>query len=247
MNRNNPTYIKPLYTFADRYTKFYQGDGNLDRATNGGWRFLQNYILEKKPKVVFDVGGHDGAYIRKIREFGSDAIVYAFEPVTATYAKLCENMSEDHRVIPVHMALSSSVGSRVIHINPDIDAIATLSEVNGTKYDYRETETVQCTTVDLFAKENDIEAIDFLKIDTEGHDLEVIRGAENLLRNGKIRTIVFEFGTLNTFSHTYLWDFAMYLEPFGFELYKIKPLGLEKVIDPLNERSIYAYFVAIKK
>ena len=51
---------------------------------------------------------------------------------------------------------------------------------------------------------------------------------------------------MNTYSHTYINDFAQYFKKFGYDLYKIKPLGIEKVIQPEVERTVYAYFVAIK-
>ena len=49
---------------------------------------------------------------------------------------------------------------------------------------------VDVTTIDLFCAEHRIERINLLKIDTEGHDLDVIRGASNMLRRGEYRRSV---------------------------------------------------------
>lgn len=241
-NRKHPHYFNTLYILADRYARFYRNEGDLDRRTNGGWRFLREYLQTDKPKVIFDVGAHVGEYIEKIREFGSDATIYAFEPVSDTYKQLTAKNIPG--VIPVNMALSSASGERTIYISSNDNAISPLQSDGKEALSYDNQETIQCSTVDEYAAANHIEHIDLLKIDTEGHDLDVLKGAKNMLRSGKIDTVVFEFGMLNTFSHTYFWDFFVYLTQFGFALYKMMPLGLEKVTKPLGERTIYTYFVA---
>ena len=48
------------------------------------------------------------------------------------------------------------------------------------------------TTVDTFLSENKLERIDVLKIDVEGFELEVIRGAQHALRDGKVKVVQFE-------------------------------------------------------
>ena len=49
------------------------------------------------------------------------------------------------------------------------------------------------TTLDTFVEQHGIKNIDFLKIDTEGFELEVLQGAKQLLSEGKIGTVIFEY------------------------------------------------------
>src|SRR5262249_2587840 len=60
----------------------------------------------------------------------------------------------------------------------------------------RTTLTVECSTVDDFCKQNRIEAIDVLKIDAEGCDLNVLLGAKDFLREGRIRFVFTEFNAI---------------------------------------------------
>lgn len=246
-NYKNPHYFKTFYIIAERYTKFYKGDNNHSRETNGGWRFLREYIDQKKPKVIFDVGCHVGEYTLRINKQDPSVKVYCFEPVTKTFTTLKNNVKGIKNIIPVKLALSSKEGSLTIYTNSKIEAINTLQKVyNSPTFVYDGSEVVEVSTVDDYCKENNIEYIDMLKIDTEGHDLEVIRGAKEMIASNKVGVIQFEFGILNTFSHTYIYDFYQFLKPFGYELYKIKSLGEERVDVPEKERTEYAYFIARK-
>lgn len=246
-NYKNPHYFKTLYIVAERYTAFYQGDNNHSRETNGGWRFLREYIEKQKPKIIFDVGGHDGTYALRINKQDPSVEIHCFEPVSKTFDTLENNVVGIKKIIPVRLALSSEKGLSTIYTNSRIEAINTLQKVGDSPtFTYDGSEVVKVSTVDNYCKENNIEHIDMLKIDTEGHDLEVIRGAKGMITSNKVGIIQFEFGILNTFSHTYVYDFYQFLKPFGYELYKIKPLKEEKVEVPEQERTVYAYFVAKK-
>lgn len=247
-NRKNPHYFPRLYDFCKQYVLFYQGDGNANRDTNGGWRFLRNYISIAKPKIIFDVGGHVGEYTLKINELDPSITIYAFEPNPNTFLSLVQNTKHKNgKIIPVNIAMSSKEGDVTLYIDPSKNAVDSLYFFDNDQYKHTASKQVHCSTVDAYCKDNNIDRIDMLKIDTEGNDLEVMKGASRMIGDGKIGIIQFEFGLLNTYSHSYLYDFSQFLNPFGYELYKIKPLGLDKVAYSEYERTIYAYFVAIKK
>lgn len=246
-NYENPHYFRTFYIIAERYVRFYQGDGNHSRETNGGWRFLREYIEQESPRVIFDVGAHEGTYTLRINKQDPSIRVYSFEPVAKTYETLQRNVAGLNNILPFKLALSSNIGPMTIYTNSKIQAINTLQKViDSPDFSYDGSEIVEVSTVDQFCKDHNVTHIDMLKIDTEGHDLEVIRGAREMISAKKIDVIQFEFGTLNTFSHTYIYDFSQYLKPFGYELYKIKPLREERIVVPEQERTIYSYFVARK-
>ncbi len=69
--------------------------------------------------------------------------------------------------------------------------------------------------------EQNIEYVDYVKIDVEGMDLQVIKGFEDLLR--KVRVVQFEYGIFNISSHDLLADFCRYLNGNGFIVGKIFP------------------------
>ena len=75
---------------------------------------------------------------------------------------------------------------------------------------------VQLKTLDTYCSENNVAGIDFLKIDTEGFELEVLQGAEKLLASKNIRCIQFEFNEVNIVKRRFIRDFYQYLPDFDF-------------------------------
>ncbi len=245
-NYENPRYYHWAYAFSERYVNLYRGDNIGDRAVNGEWHFLKEFIKEKNPKIIFDVGANEGFYPRQIRAYGSNAIVYSFEPVNAIYEQLRNEFKDDDRVIAEKLALSDQSGAATIYKTQNSE-MNTLQDTHGTtlpKYD--KTEEITCITLDEYCEKKGINHIDLLKIDVEGHDLKVLKGAEKMLRAGKVDTITFEYGLFQTFSHDFVYDFYLFLKQFGYTLYKMKAKKLEKVLLPQYERTLLSNFVAKK-
>jgi FkbM family methyltransferase len=78
---------------------------------------------------------------------------------------------------------------------------------------------VECTTIDMIMNKFGLSRIDFLKIDTEGHDLAVLRGARNALAEQKIRLIQFEFIAANIATRVAMRDFFDILS--GYDIYRL--------------------------
>lgn len=83
---------------------------------------------------------------------------------------------------------------------------------------------VKITTIDAFIKENKIDKINLLKIDTEGNELNVLKGAQRTLENNLIDVIHFEFNEMNVISKTFFKDFYNILRDFTF--YRMLPDGI---------------------
>ena len=81
------------------------------------------------------------------------------------------------------------------------------------------THEVECTTLDRFMKDAGIEMIDLLKIDTEGHDLSVLKGARQALHDRRIRMIQFEFIPANIATGATMHGFFAMLA--GYRIYRI--------------------------
>jgi hypothetical protein len=88
--------------------------------------------------------------------------------------------------------------------------------------------SVALTTLDQFCVDEDIEHIHLLKLDAEGHELAILRGASHELRSRTIDAIQFEFGGCNLDSRTYIRDFRDILEMHDYRLYRILSDGLAR-------------------
>lgn len=117
--------------------------------------------------------------------------------------------------------------------------------------DYQEL-PAQMIRGDEFCQENGIDHIDFLKIDTEGHDLNVLRGFGGMLTSGAISVIQFEYNRLNLFTCNLLRCFYATLNlPDAAPHYRIGRLFPNSVrfkdYGPLDENFIDGNFVAVSE
>jgi len=146
--------------------------------------------------MIFDVGANVGQSARLYRRHYREACIHCFEPVTATYIELCENLKDDRQVITHPMALGASHAEADMVLQGTSD-MSRLTEAvpSGLSSDRDATlERVEVTTLDRFCKHHDIAHINYLKIDTEGTDLQVLQGAEATLQARGIDLIEVEAG-----------------------------------------------------
>ena len=149
------------------------------------------YILETKCiNVVLDVGGHHGEFAASLRNAGYRGVIHSFEPVSASFTILQARASRDKKWIAHKLALGTSSGERRIHVtsgssmssflNPNAFARAQFMSDSQILHD----ETVKVSRLDLeFAAIASCveEPRCYLKLDTQGWDLEVLNGASGCL------------------------------------------------------------------
>ena len=103
--------------------------------------------------------------------------------------------------------------------------------------------------IDDYLAENQISYIDLLKLDIEGNELQALKGAEDSLKNGKIKAIQFEFGTCNIDSRTYFRDF-WYLLSDRYNIYRLLKDSLYPVTYYSEYDEVFAtinYYAELKK
>lgn len=141
--------------------------------------------------VVFDVGANDGRTILRLQEPLSGPRIFAFEPVAAAYRTLVRRTAHLPNVRPLPVALGAVRSRRQIYVG-EIDALSSFSP--GWSPACAGTELVDVTTVDEVMDEHGIDCIHFLKIDTEGSELDVLRGADRALRASRVLLLQVEVG-----------------------------------------------------
>ncbi len=109
-------------------------------------------------------------------------------------------------------------------------------------------EDVKLDTVDNWIRGEGIQRIDILKIDVEGNELEVLRGAQETLVD-MVQVIQFEFGGTSIDAGTYFRDYWVFLREYGFRIGAITPLGLMpiKVYSESEELMVYRNLIAWKE
>lgn len=145
--------------------------------------------------TFFDVGANWGETSAMALGRFPDARIFAFEPSTGTFKRLREHLGNSPRFSAHKIALGETCGE-VSFFEYESSFYNSLvpnpPHRRGADPTARKTK-VPCTTVDAFCESNKITNIDVLKVDAERCDLWVLRGARNMLSDGRIRFAYFEF------------------------------------------------------
>jgi hypothetical protein len=99
-------------------------------------------------------------------------------------------------------------------------------------------EVVACKTIDSYCREQVINRIHFLKIDVEGHELEVLQGAKGLLEAGRIDFIQFEFSAAHIDARVFFRDFYELLAR-QYQILRVLQNGLARVREYKPELELF--------
>lgn len=189
-------------------------------------RDLQRLTDVTKASMVFDVGAHEGETAEKFAEIFPRAQVHGFEPISASFEVARGRQSRHSRLEFHHAAVGAEPGQVRVFLQSDSFTNSLKSEINRAENAAEARfEDVQVVTLDAFATERSIQQIDFLKIDTEGFELQVLQGAKGLLERGAIRFLLAEVGFRSTDErHTSFQALADMLAPHGLLFYSLYEL-----------------------
>lgn len=205
-----------------------------DLRTNGeSW--LQRWVLNLSPPGqeihVIDVGANVGrwslAMLSAARESGrsGDLRMHAFEPSAYTFGCLAATL-HGQKVKLQRMAMSDGSGSSLLHVVAPAAGTNSLHAPHGVSSGVL-TEEVTTTTLSSYAEQAGLNQLTLVKIDTEGHDLAVLRGARQLFAEQRISVAQFEYNHRWIYARSYLRDAFELLEPLGYRLGKLTPAGVE--------------------
>ncbi|MCL6261244.1 FkbM family methyltransferase [Aquiflexum sp. TKW24L] len=189
---------------------------------------VRSLFSHKSDLVLFDVGANKGDYSALLKElFQENAIIHAFEPSKHTFEMLQEKVGKQAKVFLHQKALGESAAQLTLFYPEKGAGLASLYDrkLDHFGIETKEAELVEVMSLNGFCQENGISEIDFLKLDVEGHELAVLKGAKQMLEAGKIHVIQFEFGGCNIDSRTFFQDFYYLLSP-SYHIYRIVKDGL---------------------
>lgn len=179
---------------------------------------------------VFDVGANQGQYLASVlQELSPHPLsVHSFEPSAATFAVLKERFGANPSVFLNPIGLGERPGEFELFSNREGSPLASLTRLQDDYLGitFTHSESVQIHTLDSYCAANGIRAIDLLKIDVEGHELDVLRGGSNMFSQGRIRLVTFEFGACNVDTRTFVRDFWKFFQQHSIKsFYRIMPSG----------------------
>lgn len=213
-------------------------------------RLLPKLLASSTSPILFDVGANEGSFSEDLVSAFPEASIYSFEPHRITFARLKSRVGGRCQVF--NYGLGDMAGSMKLYDvggHEEGTSHASLYADVISDIHHREIDSVdvEIKTLDDVAVELGIAKIDFLKIDTEGNELSVLKGARRLLLESNVGVIHFEFNEMNVVSRCFMRDFAAMLKE--YKLFRLLPKSLLELSDMPALTEIFGFqnIIAIKK
>jgi FkbM family methyltransferase len=150
--------------------------------------------------TIFDIGANVGQSAYLHSKWFPEARILSFEPFPGSFNQLKENVRSLPGVTVENLGfgdLETTADAALFNEqDPADEQNSILHSNNGTQG--KSTVKVQLTTLDRYCSRHNIQSIDILKTDTEGYELHVLRGADDLFHRRAIRSVLVEVAVRNS-------------------------------------------------
>ena len=161
---------------------------------------IVKFIGNKNIRIVLDIGAHKGEFLNHIKKIKSIRKVYSLEPQKMIFNELLKEI-DNKNFFAYNVAISNNNGKQKMQIN-DFSMTSTLSKLNEKSKYYKiknliignkkkKFEFIKTERLDFFTKKRKLKNIDLLKIDTEGHELNVVKSGLKTLKKTKYLLVEF--------------------------------------------------------
>ena len=226
------------------------GEGGMPKQSGEPWvlNFIRSRLAQQTQEpVVFDVGANVGQFALAVLDtFGPAVRLWSFEPCNSSFEMLQQHF-RGKNVTLVKAAVGSKEGKAEIFSPASGSKLASFYDRTST-WDNASREFVSVQTIDGYCACNGIRKINFLKIDVEGHELEVLRGADRMLKTG-IDYIQFEFSAAHIDARVFFRDFYKLLQR-DYQICRILQNGLMPVKEYTPELELFkraTNYLAVRK
>jgi len=215
-------YLKSILKRLVSFTPYAVLNGRQRRGISIAQDLATLLAINPSP-TIFDVGANEGQTAKSFSRAFPNARIHSFEPVRSSFDKLTLNAREMPNVQCYRYAVGASSGEVTLHIQSTSELNSLVASLNVETG--HGSEPVQMITVEGFCVAAELHHINLLKTDTEGFDLEVLFGAELLLKDQRIDLVLSEIGfRLGDIRHTALSALLSLLEPYGYYLFALYDL-----------------------
>ena len=197
----------------------------------GTTKKIEEILFKNKPITIFDVGANFGWYGLVLSRFNSDSDVHFFE-ANPTLIKNLEHTMRLNNLVSrskINNLIISDKNNSYKDLNVPNNLIGSAStdkyKLLNLDYLYEEDKkninsfSIRTKTLDLYSSENNIKKIDFLKIDVEGDEENVLLGSKNIIRSSGELIVLMEWN-IGSYSNKLLtcldlFDYIYYISNDG--------------------------------
>jgi FkbM family methyltransferase len=181
-------------------------------------------------EVIIDVGANIGQTALTAQTHFPNSFIYCFEPVPSTFHKLVTSVQRFPNIKTINQALGEEVSKAPITAIPLAQQNTLVLGVNNNfTTSTTETVVVDVNTLDNFCIQSSIKKVNLLKIDTEGYEMNVLKGAKQLLSSHSVDYILVEcdFFTRSDAPHGNFFDIFNYLQQFNYNVVSFYTGGVD--------------------
>jgi FkbM family methyltransferase len=215
---------------------------------------ILNYLKILDLKITFDIGAHEGETLEYLLKIKSVQTIYSFEPQISLYNKLVKKYNYDNRIILNNLALSNNSEEKIFFIN-SLSSTSSFSLLDNNslwlkikniilnqKNPIKNSIILKTSTIDNYVFRNNIDKINLLKIDTEGHELEVLMGAKITINKNKVKYLLIEIHSSKMYKNYSKNKIEEFLKKNNFILLKTFKFPFHPFVD-----NLYKYIKPTKK
>jgi FkbM family methyltransferase len=223
----------------------YWNLGHDARQEVNGEADLIRYWAPSSPTCV-DVGANKGEWSQRVLNSNPAAVLHLFEPSLSAQSFLEQRFANQPHVHLHSVALGDHAGNHVFYEEKHAgETSSLLARVSDPAASERE---VVVARLDDTLESQFVQHVDFLKVDAEGFDLFVLRGAEKMLAEGRISVIQFEYNEFWRVAGATIGDAFDLLEGHDYVVSLLHRRGLRHVTPrDFGDFYHYANFVAVSR
>jgi FkbM family methyltransferase len=149
---------------------------------------VQRFMGTRSLGALFDVGANVGQTLGHMLRYAPGAEIHSFEPTDGAYATLSAKFGGRRNVHLQKMALGSAPGTMALQVrtNSELNTLVPADDADG------KTQPTEVSTVDEMVARNGISHLDVLKLDVQGWEMEVVRGASRLIADHNLIFVLAE-------------------------------------------------------
>jgi len=185
---------------------------------------ILDYLLKLDIKNAFDIGAHEGETLEYFLKIENIKKIHSFEPQILIYNKLFNKYNSNNKIVLNNLALSNNIKDKVFFINA-LSSTSSFSLLDNNslwlkvkniilneKNLIKDSISLKTSTIDDYVNKINIDTIDLLKIDTEGHELEVLMGAQKTIKEKKIKYLLIELHLSKMYKNYSKIEIEMFLK-----------------------------------